>query len=69
MNNTWIGFDGMPYSSEKEKLKADREYITKLEKIGKRTFIGFDGLLYFNELDFLKANRIYLNEQKPVITH
>ena len=64
MERSWIGFDNIPYKTEKEKLEADLKYIAKLEKEGRRPFIGMDGKIYFDEQKFLEANKTYLEENK-----
>ena len=63
MNKTWIGYDGITYQTEKQKLKADLEYITKLQKQGIHPYYGMDGHIYLEEKDYLLANRIFLNEE------
>ena len=63
MKETWIGYDGLPYKSEKEKIKADLKYIANLQKSGKHPFYGMDGQIYLDEKDLLIANRNFLNDE------
>lgn len=66
MTKTFIGYNGKSYNTEKEKLKADLQFLADLEKSGTRPFIGMDGAVYYNETEYLKANRKYLGDAQGI---
>ncbi len=62
MTESLLSYNGKTYRTNKEKIKADLEYIASLHKKNLRPFYGIDGKIYLTEKDFLLANRAYLQE-------